>query len=271
MNICSKRIILKEKWPLLSAYLKEQGRGGLAVAYSGGVDSALLAEAAWRVLGAKVMLVYFDMPLNAAADRRQAVALAQRQGWPCQVVEADPLQTPEVAANGRRRCYFCKSYLYRLLRREAETLGLAALADGVNADDLTAYRPGNLAAEEAGILHPLAEAGFHKADIRLLARHWRLPNWDRPASPCLASRFPYEQPLTLENLRLVEAGEKIIAGYGFAPLRLRVHGDIARIEAPRETLPRLIRQQEMIDALRQLGFRYITVDAQGLRSGSMDE
>ena len=270
MNKSCERVVLEEKWPLLSAFLWEQGQGGLLLAYSGGVDSALLAEAAWRILGSKVLLTYFDMPLNGAEDRRQAVALAQKQGWPYQVVEADPLQMPEVAANGRRRCYFCKSYLYRLLQRQAEAVGMAALADGVNCDDLTVYRPGNFAAEQVGVLHPLAAAGFHKADIRLLARHWRLPNWNRPASPCLASRFPYDQPLTVENLRLVEAGEKIIAGYGFTPLRLRVHGDIARIEAPKEMLPQLIQEQEMIEDLRQLGFRYITVDAQGLRSGSMD-
>ncbi len=260
----------EQKLRCLLALLEQYRQGGLAVAFSGGVDSTLLAAAAFQVLGSKLLLVNFCNPLEAAADRHLAVDLAVAQGWPFVQLAADPLSLPQVAANTRERCYHCKSLLYRLLRQQAAEMGITACADGNNSDDLAVYRPGSRAGAEQGIVHPLVEVALTKAEIRALARQLQLPNWQRPAAGCLASRFPYGQPLTEDALRRVEAGEALLRQQGFDALRLRVHGDVARIELPREQLPQLLACSGLAAQLRQLGYRYITADLEGLCSGSMD-
>lgn len=246
----------------------------LIVAYSGGVDSAYLAVAASDVLGSRVLAVTADSPSYPAHHRLMALDVAARFGFQHEFVATEELSHPDYRANGPARCYHCKNELYGRLTRLAAARGFEAIADGTNADDHLDYRPGRRAARELGVISPLAEAGLSKADVRVLAREAGIPTWDEPASACLSSRIPYHSAVTEEKLRAIEAAEEAIRALGFRMVRVRHHGEIARIEVAAADVSRLVEQRmaAAVDtAVRQCGFAYVAVDLRGYRLGSLNE
>ena len=243
------------------------------LAFSGGVDSSFLLRVAPDVLGDRLTALTSVSPTNPEADTAAAVALAGALGVRHVVVQANELEVPGYAANPTNRCYLCKDRLYDICAAEARTRGLAAILDGVNVDDLGDYRPGLRAADEHRVRHPLVEADLTKAELRALSRSLGLATWDRPASPCLSSRFPYGTTITVERLRMVAESEHALHALGFREVRVRFHGDVARIEVGRAELPRLLDPQlggRAVDAVRAAGFRSVTVDPEGFRSGSLN-
>jgi uncharacterized protein len=258
------------------AQLFEQLRAlpSLVVAYSGGVDSAYLAWAAHCVLGKRALAVTADSPSYPERQRAMALAIARDFNLRHEMVSTRELERPEYRANPANRCYFCKHELYSVLSELARARGFAAIADGSNADDRGDYRPGRQAAREFGVLSPLDEAALSKADIRELSHEAGLPSWDEPASACLSSRIPYHSEVTNEKLRVIEEAEEAVRALGFRVLRVRHHGEVARIELARDELARALDPaiSSAIDsALRALGFRYVTLDLKGYRLGSLNE
>jgi uncharacterized protein len=258
------------------ALLFEQLRAlpSLIVAYSGGVDSAYLAWAAHRVLGDRALAVTADSPSYPQRHRAMALAIARDFHLHHEMVSTRELELPEYRANPANRCYYCKHELYAVLSGLAQVRGFAAIADGSNADDRGDYRPGRQAAREFGVLSPLDRASLSKADIRELSHEAGLPTWDEPASACLSSRIPYHSEVTDEKLRVIEQSEEAIRALGFRVLRVRHHGEVARIELARNELARALEPETStaIDsALRALGFRYVTLDLKGYRLGSLNE
>jgi len=248
--------------------------GRLAVAFSGGVDSSVVLAAAVKSLGAEnVLAVTADSETLPSSELEEAKALAASLGVPHAVIETRELDDEEFCANGSDRCYHCKTELWRRLRPVASEAGIDTLADGVNADDTGDFRPGIRASDEAGVIHPLAALKAGKAEVRALARTLELANWDKPAQACLSSRFPYGSRITAAGLKRVELAEEALRRMGFTELRVRDHDGVARIEVPEETLGKLIEgsRRQVIDACRQAGFDYVTIDLDGLRSGSMNE
>jgi uncharacterized protein len=240
------------------------------VALSGGVDSGLVAKAAAVALGSRAVAVTADSPSVARRDLQAARELAAFVGIRHVVVEPGEFADPAYRANAGDRCYHCKSHLYAAVFALPEFAGWV-VCSGANADDTGDYRPGLTAAAERGVRHPLQEAGFTKADVRALARWWGLPNADKPASPCLSSRLAPGVPVTPERTARVEAAEDYLRSLGVADCRVRYHdGDLARVEVPPADLPR-VATPEVAAALRRLGFRFVTLDLDGLRSGSMNE
>jgi uncharacterized protein len=262
---------LEPKMQQLEAWLASRA-GGVLVAWSGGVDSTFLAVMANRVLGAKTLAVTADSPSFPRADLREAKALAKTFKLKHKVISTDEMANPVFTANPPDRCYHCKSELYGSLRKVADQAGLADLADGSNADDTGDFRPGTRAASEHGIKRPLQELGFTKAEIRAASRILGLPTADKPATACLTSRIPYGTPITEENLAIVEASEKALAGLGFTNYRVRLHGEVGRIEVPPGELERAVAQREkIVVALKKAGVKYVTLDLQGYRMGSLNE
>jgi pyridinium-3,5-biscarboxylic acid mononucleotide sulfurtransferase len=248
--------------------------GSAVVAYSGGVDSAYLLWAAQRALGSRTLAVIGRSDTYARSELEGALAEAGRIGARVRVVSTAELQDPRFRDNPPDRCYHCKSELFTKLAQLALTEGFDTVLDGTNADDRADYRPGRRAGEERGVLSPLAEAGLTKADIRLLSRRAGLTVWDKPAMPCLSSRFPYGAKITPEKLHQVEEAEAWLRGRGYRECRVRHHGDVARIEVPAADLGRLTTEPDRSlasAALRALGFAYVTVDLEGFRSGSLNE
>lgn len=246
----------------------------LVVAYSGGVDSAYLAWVATRELGERALCVTADSPSYPERHRRMAIAVAREFGLRHEIIHTNELDRPEYRANPANRCYYCKFELYTALSTIARTRGFAAIADGNNADDRGDYRPGRQAAREFGVLSPLDRADLSKSDIRDLSRAAGLPTWDEPASACLSSRIPYFSEVTPEKLRAVEEAENALRALGFRVVRVRHHGDVARIELGRDEMPRALDatvSSAIEAALRQLGFRYVTLDLKGYRLGSLNE
>lgn len=243
----------------------------IVVAYSGGVDSTFLAATAHDVLGTSALAVTADSPSVARADLESARTLAERYGWRHTVIRTDEIDSERYARNSPDRCYWCKTELLDALQPIATSFD-AAVAVGTNSDDLTDYRPGRKAASERGVETPLADAGLTKEDVRTLSRAAGLPTADRPASPCLASRVAYGVRVTREGLARIEEAESALRSLGFDELRVRDHGDLARIEVPVSDIDRAAALRDSIHgALRRLGFVYVTLDLVGFRSGSLNE
>ena len=247
--------------------------GSAMVAYSGGVDSAFLAATAHRVLGDRMLAVLADSPSLARRDMEQAQAFAQSLGMPLKVIQTEELDKPEYQRNDANRCFHCKTELFEGMKALGASLGFANIAYGMNLDDTRDFRPGQRAAQEHEVLAPLADAGLTKQEIRALAKAAGYTLWDRPAAPCLSSRVEYGRPVTREVLQQVERGEESLRQLGFREFRVRHHGELARLEIARAELPRAL-TMEMLDAitveLRKAGFQYVTLDAAGFRSGSMN-
>ena len=245
----------------------------LLVAFSGGADSAYLAWATHTTLGERALAVTALSPSFSAYDREQVEALVRHLRLRHEFIETREVENPLYAANNPDRCYHCKAELFTELDRMAAARGFAAVAYGVNADDMRDFRPGHRAAAEHKVLAPLLDAGLRKAEIRALSRQVGLPTWDRPASACLASRIPYGVRVTPENLSIVEKGEAILRELGFRQFRVRYHQELARIEIAPEELPRALNPemaQVLAERFKQIGFIYVTLDLEGYRQGSLN-
>ncbi len=246
---------------------------GAVVAYSGGVDSTLLLKAAVEVLGERALAVTAESETYPRREGGEAVRLAKELGARHRLIETSELAIEHFANNPPERCFYCKKELFGSLVGIAREEGLEAVLDGSNADDTSDYRPGMQAASELGVRSPLQEAGLRKDDIRQISRELGLPTWDKPAFACLASRFPYGERITAEKLLRVGAAEDLVRNLGVTQVRVRDHGEIARIEVSREDFDVVMRSanRERIAAeLRKLGYLYITLDLEGYRSGSMN-
>jgi uncharacterized protein len=242
------------------------------VAFSGGVDSTFLLRVAHEVLGARCLALTTASVTTPPDDLTEARALAAAMGVTHVVVDTDELRIPGYADNPVNRCWFCKDNLFVLCAAEATARGLAAVLDGANVDDLADHRPGLAAATEHHVRHPLIEAGLTKADVRDASRRLGLPTWDRPASPCLSSRFAYGTRITAARLAEVAAAERWLRDRGVRELRVRVHDALARIEVRGDDLARVLAlRTELVEVFRRLGFTWITLDLQGFRSGSLNE
>jgi pyridinium-3,5-biscarboxylic acid mononucleotide sulfurtransferase len=244
----------------------------VAVAFSGGIDSTVVAQAAFEASGDATVAVTAVSESLAEGELQEAQELARKIGIRHRIIRTMEFSNPEYRRNNPDRCYFCKSELYGRLQSMLEELGADVIVSGANLDDLGDYRPGLKAASEHGVRHPLQECGFTKADVRALALAWGLPTWNKPATPCLSSRIAYGEEATPERNRMIDQAEQWLRGRGFHILRVRYHrGDLARIEVPLADLPRFIELQgELLPAFRALGFKFVTLDLEGFRSGSLN-
>ena len=246
-----------------------------AVAYSGGVDSAVIAKAAQLALGDRAIAVTGTSASLAAGELEGASTLAEQIGIRHVVIETDELSSANYRRNSPDRCYHCKTELYSRLEQLLPELGVRWIVNGANVDDLGDYRPGMQAAGEHRVVSPLADCGLTKADVRELAAQWNLPVWDKPATPCLSSRVAYGEEVTPERLAMIDAAEQVLRALRLANLRVRYHrGDLARIEVPLADLPRLIEpgvRERLAQSLRALGFKFVTLDLEGFRSGSLNQ
>ncbi len=250
------------------------GYGSCAVAFSGGVDSAVVAKAAQLALGERAVAVTGVSASLAGDELDEARRLAALIGIRHETISTEEFDNPDYVRNAPDRCYHCKTELYTQMEGLAERLGVAVIANGANLDDQGDYRPGMRAATEHRVVSPLLECQLTKADVRDLAAHWGLPVWDKPASPCLSSRVAYGQEVTPERLAMIERAEQALRELGLRELRVRYHGgDLARIEVPAAELPRLASPEvsaRLTARLKSLGFRYVTLDLEGFRSGSLN-
>jgi pyridinium-3,5-biscarboxylic acid mononucleotide sulfurtransferase len=273
------RGIWTETDPTLSAHRERlvetlRGYGRVAVAYSGGVDSTVVAQAAFEALGDTAIAVTAVSDSLAAGELEEAQEMARSIGIRHRVIRTDEFADPNYLRNQPDRCYFCKSELYGRLSGLLGELNADVIASGANTDDLGDHRPGMRAAAENGVRHPLQECGLGKPEVRALAHAWGLPTWDKPATPCLSSRIAYGEEVSPERVRMIDQAEQWLRQRGLRILRVRYHkGDLARIEVPLDDLPRLADLQlrgELITAFRALGFKFVTLDLEGFRSGSFN-
>jgi uncharacterized protein len=247
----------------------------VAVAFSGGIDSTVVAAAAQRALGERAIAVTADSASVPRSELAEAKALAQRIGIAHRIVSTREFEDADYIRNDGSRCFFCKDELYSRIEDLLPDLGVAVICSGANLDDMGDYRPGLKAAADHRVRHPLQEAGFTKADVRGLARHWRLPTWDKPASPCLSSRLVPGLEVTTERTRRIEEAEAYLRTLGLRELRVRLHeGELARIEVPAEAIAMLAADHvraEIARVMKDLGFRFITLDLEGFRSGNLNQ
>ncbi|HEV2288489.1 MAG TPA: ATP-dependent sacrificial sulfur transferase LarE [Candidatus Acidoferrales bacterium] len=263
--------LAREKQEQLIANLRRLG--SLLVAYSGGADSAYLAWAARQALGENTLAMTALSPSFPEHDRREAREFARAHGIRQEFIDTAEFANPLYVANDATRCYHCKDELFDKMEALASARGFAAIAYGINADDTHEFRPGHRAAFEHKILAPLLDAGLRKAEIRLLSRQAGLATWDRPAAACLSSRVAYGTAVTPELLARIERGEDFLRGLGFRQLRLRIHGELARIEIAQDELSRALEPAmaaRIASGLKQFGFAYVTLDLEGYRTGSLN-
>lgn len=248
--------------------------GTVLVAFSGGVDSSYVAYVANSELGDRALCVTGESPSLSSREREDTQRLAQTFGLRREVIATDELEDANYIANGPTRCYFCKDELYRKLEDVARHRDIEFIVDGSTCDDLTDYRPGRSATKKHQVRSPLIEVELTKSEVRVLSRRVGLPTWDKPASPCLSSRIAYGLPVTIERLATVDRGEEILREFGFKEFRVRHHDSLVRLEISQSEMPRAL-QVDVINELgrrfRELGFKYVTLDLQGFRSGAMNE
>jgi uncharacterized protein len=260
------------KFEQLNRILREHS--GLLVAFSAGVDSTFLLKAAHMSLGGKAIALTASSPSAPPGDIEAAKAFTAALDCRHIVLDSHELENPSFAQNPVNRCFFCKDELYRICRAEADRLSIQTIVDGTNLDDLQDHRPGLKAANEWGVRHPLVEAKMTKEDIRRYSRALDLPTWDKPSSPCLSSRFPYGTSINLERLKQVGSCELFLKQLHFREFRVRYHGDLARIEVVQNVIDRLFEKatrDAVVKRFKDLGFRYVSLDLQGFRSGSLNE
>lgn len=263
---------LDEKEVRLREILRKMEK--VIVAFSGGVDSSYLAFVANLELGSSAICVTGESASLSNYQREQTRLIANRFGFNHEVVETDEVSNPDYISNAPNRCYFCKTELYGKLLPLANDRHAAYIVDGSTTDDIGDFRPGRTAATEKGVRSPLIEAGLSKSDIRLLSRRAGLPTWDRPASPCLSSRIAYGTPVTIQRLSIVDRGENIMREMGFREFRVRHHDELVRLEISPDEFEKALKAEnvaELARRFRELGFRYVTLDLHGFRSGSMNE
>ncbi len=263
---------LRQKYERLLGILKELE--SVLVAFSGGVDSTLLAKAAKDALGDKALLVTADSETYPASELEEARRLARHLGIRHLVIETRELDNPEYARNAPNRCFFCKEELFTRLAPLAQREGMAHLVYGANMDDLGDHRPGMEAAKRMGVRAPLIDAEFWKTEIRELSQEFGLPTWDKPSFACLSSRFQYGDGITAEKLRQVDAAEAFVRSLGFKQFRVRHHDRLARLEIAREEMARLWEddiRDSIVERFRELGYLYVAMDLQGFRSGSAND
>jgi uncharacterized protein len=263
---------LEEKERKLFAELSAMGR--VLVAFSGGTDSAYLAWAAKQALGENAVAVTADSASLPESHKRDAEAFVRRFGIVHEYIETHEFDNPDYVKNDPNRCFHCKDELFTRLAEVGRTRGYQHIIYGVNVDDLGDYRPGQNAAKKHEVAAPLADAGLTKAEIRELSRIAELPTWDRPASACLSSRIPYGTPVTIENVKTVENGEEEIKALGFRQFRVRFHGEVVRIEIAREEMEKALTlemAQKFTAIFKKLGFKYVALDLEGYRQGSLNE
>jgi uncharacterized protein len=263
---------LRDHRDRLIASLQTYGR--VAVAFSGGIDSTVVAQAAHLALGDRAIAVTAVSDSLASGEREEAEALARQIGIRHRVIHTNEFADPNYLRNEVDRCYHCKTELYGNLTALREELGVDFVVSGANVDDLGDYRPGLQAAAEHGVRHPLQECGLGKEAIRALARAWGLPTWDKPASPCLSSRIAYGEEVTSDRVRQIDQAEQWLRAQGLRLMRVRYHkGDLARVEVPVEELARLLDprfRSQLVARFRELGFKFVTLDLEGFRSGSLN-
>lgn len=248
--------------------------GGIVVAFSGGVDSTFLLKVAYDVLQDKAVAVTARSSTYPLREFREASGFAEKLGVKHIIVDSEELDIEGFSDNPVNRCYFCKKELFTKLRGIADNLGIKYIADGTNADDINDYRPGMTALGELSVLSPLKEAGLTKDEIRKLSMEMSLPTWDKPAFACLASRFPYGSRITREKLEMVDKAEQCLIDQGFRQVRVRCHGDVARIEVAQSELEKFFNERLMAginNMLNDIGFKYAALDLKGYRTGSMNE
>ena len=264
--------MLEQKLKQLKTLFTEMDRA--LIAYSGGVDSTLVAKIGYDVLGDRALAVTAESPSLLPEELEDARIQAAAIGIPHKVVHTHEMDNPNYTSNPVNRCYFCKSELHDTLKPLALQMGYPYVVDGVNADDLHDYRPGIQAAKERGARSPLAELGITKAEVRELSKHLDLPWWDKPAQPCLSSRFPYGEEITVSKLQRVGRAEIYLRRLGLSNLRVRSEGDTARIELPPEKIKEFVLTTDLptlVSAFQQFGFVYVTLDLEGYRSGKLNQ
>lgn len=241
------------------------------VAFSGGVDSTYLLAVAQETLAENCKAVFARGPMISAQEEKEVLAMVQQFELPVEVMDLDVLELKGFRENPPDRCYFCKKELFQTFLDYGERSGYPSLIEGTNASDTNDYRPGRIALQELGVISPLLEVALTKAEIRLLSKRRHLPTWNKPSMACLASRIPFGETITAELLKRVANAEAILHHKGFVECRVRVHNDIARIEIPIDNIPTFLQhRKEVTDSMLTLGFRYVTLDLMGLRSGSLN-